>query len=465
MANIQRSFDVRFFSKVRNFPENLYKISDRHSLIFKFLYALLENGVGQLKGIQDLANMSQSDLGNTEGTDLDEFYQIFGIRRDAESSYKGSIYEESNIEGIQEYQSGDSRFRIRISKFLQALQSGATKDGIRLIAEASSGYPVHVIEPWHDANRDARLSTINETTVFVMVDKIITEKEKFLLKSKVINGLEMIRPVGALFTVIIVVPEDSSQEINPNYASAGSFMFLSDGSNQHVELLSQEGEIEINGFVVEANPFSVDDSYSTLMGNLIADGDLDTSLVVNETLDIKSPVFFVLLTDGVDSEVVLVYNRFSFNQDGDVFYVYEVTRAQYGTKQIDWNEKTNVTIQTNLTKIDSSAEDEDEDEPSGQPLPIPLADSPDNYPNGKYEGDPTKYDANGNYIFEWSSQEEFEAWFFSQIYDANGQIITDGFYQYLAPIRLRSGSTLIAALYESGGSLILRPDVRPKNND
>lgn len=461
MTNIQRSADPRFFSKVSNFSENLYKISDRNSLIFKLLYTVLENGVGQLKGIQDMANMSQSALANTEGSDLDDFYQLFGIKRNNESIYSGSLFSETNVESIQEYQSGDSKFRVLIAKFLQSLQKGATRDGIRLMAEAASGgYPVHVLEPWHDGlDNVARIATINETVVFVIIDDEITKQQQMAIKSRVINGLEMLRPLGSLFTVKILVPKNLDDQISAGYASAGSFMFLSDGRNQHVELLSQEKEIEINSFVVEANPFIVDNSFSTLIGNLLQEGDLDTSLVVEETDTVKPPVFFILLTNGEDSEIALVYNRFSFEQDGETLFVYEVSRAQLGTQQIDWNNKMNIKIQTNLTQsLPTSTEDTEDSDV----IPIPKADSPDNYPQGRNEGNPTSYDADGNYIYEWASQEEFEAWFLSQIYDAGGKIITDGYYKMPGVTTLVSGQTLIAALNPSGK--ILRPKVRPKSN-
>lgn len=460
MANIQRSADLRFFSKVSNFSENLYKISDRNSLIFKFLYTLLETGVGQLKGIQDMAIMSQSSLANTEGSDLDEFYQLFGIDRNSESVYSGSLFSETSVEEIREYQSGDSQFRTLIAKFLQALQKGATKEGIRLMAQAASGYNVHVLESWHDdLSGSARGSTINETVVFVMVDKKLTEQEQMSLKSRVINGLELLRPIGSLFTVRIVIPENPDDEINSSYASAGSFMFLSDGSNQHVELLSQEKEIEINSFVIEANPFIVDNKYSTLIGNLLPEGDLDTSLIVEEKDVVKPPVFFILLTNGEDSEIALAYNRFSFEQDGQILFVYEVSRAKLGTQQIDWNTKTNVTVQTNLTQ---SLPTSTENTSNSEIIPIPRADSPDNYPNGQFAGNPSNYDADGNYIYEWASQEEFETWFLSQILDAGGEIISDGYYKMPMVTTLVSGETLIAALNPSGK--ILKPIVRPKNN-
>lgn len=825
MANIQQTPDQRFFEKVKNFPKNLYKVDDRNTFLFKFLYSILEGGVGQLKGMQDLAGQSQSSLANTEGADLDEFFQIFGIKRDPKSIYNGSLYSEVSVDSLEEFKASDAKFRTAIAKVLQALQKGGTVEGLRLMAEAASSYHVQVIEPWRYQTQYARLPNyINETVIIVIPDTELTEEEKQSIKTRVIDSLEMIRPTGMLLTVEVIDPpavpttglattwevnydtqhgpnnglfkvaygdgrwvalgrahndtknlilsttdleagweyhafntgsqtiksglwdvaygdgiwtavggasnsskiavytstnpldgwtqlqidepggdvtgydygtnvdfdgttwafitsngrvytatdptdtwtlnqdfratetvvdspsvyypyrgrlrylnnnwvtsfavngvvqiwstEDfvtwtegstfttdygygtnniidfmdlgyspegyflstgyevwSSEELdgiwtkkvdfndyelgesfdticgfaygdgryvilgnytvdypwefralqadtisgpytpvgltsshfedypvrpfysaeggwiavgaywddnlgeafaavwtwvpgtvatqtvdsNP-YAAAGAFTFLSDGRNQYVELLSQEKEIEINSFVVEATPFIVDNRYSTLIGSLLSDGDLDNSLVVREVLNPETPVFFALLTDREDSEVVLAYNRFSFEQDGETLFVYEVARAQLGTAQINWNEKNDVTVQTNLTKSVGASSDDSGEAPEVKP--IPVADSPDNYPEGKSTGDPTKWDQDGNYIYEWSSQEEFEAWFLSQIQNSGGEIVSDGYYKMPMVTTLTSGETLIAALNPSGK--ILRPVVRPKKNN
>ena len=286
---------------------------------------------------------------NTEATDLDEFFQLFGIKRDPQSIYNGSNFTQLSAAQINEYKSADSKFRVAISKFLQALQRGGTVDGIRLMAEAASGYPVQIIEPWQNAIDEARLSTINETVILILADSSVSDEQQSQIKTKVIDSLEMIRPAGALFTVDIT-SSSSDNELNPDYAAADSFMFLSDGNNQYVELLSQEKEIEMNSFIVEANPFEVDNRYSTLVGSLNAEGDLDTSIVVNETLNPQAPVFMALLSDGESFEIVLVHNRFAFDQNNQTLFVYEVNRAQLGSTQINWNEKSSVTIQINLNK-------------------------------------------------------------------------------------------------------------------
>lgn len=458
MANIIRNTDQRFFEKVSNFPTNVYKIQDRNSIIFKLLYALLENGVGQLKGIQDLANQSQQSLASTESGELDKFFQTFGIKRDPKLVYNGSLFEENSVENIQQYKALDAKFRVTIAKVLQSLQKGGTIEGIRLMAEAASSYPVQVLEPWQNYSGYARLASENETVVLILVDKELSADEKLSIKTRVIESLEMIRPVGALITVEVVVPQNpTDNEIIPDYATAGNFAFLSDGNNQYVELLSQEKEIEINSFIVEANPFSVDTEYSTLIGTLEANGDFNTSLLVKESRSPEMPVFFIALSDNTNEEIALVYNRFLFEKNNETFYVYEVVRSRLGTKQIDWNTKTNVKILMNLTKIEDAASEDDVD--ASTMIPIPDADSPDNYPDGKFEGDPTKYDEEGKYIHEWSSQAEFEQWFKQQVESSGGEV-SEGFYTMPRVITLSKKQTLLSAI---GSTFkIIRPIIIPR---
>lgn len=460
MANISQSNDSRFFEKVANFPRNLYKVDDRNSNIFKFLYSILENGVGQLKSIQDIANQAQQSLAGTESTDLDEFYQIFGIKRESDSIYNGTLFSDVSVNELQDFKSSDAKFRIRIAKVLQAMQKGGTAEGLRLMAEAASSLPVHVIEPWQNISSFTRVDSNNEVIVVILANRELNDEELQDLKSRVIGSLEMIRPAGTLITVKVLNPESDEEEIvQSDYAATGSFMFLSDGTNEYVELLSQEKEIEINSFVVNANPFVVDSKFATTIGTLVNNGDLDSGLIVQETTTPLAPVFLALLSDGDISEIVFVFNRFTFEQDEETLSLYEVTRAQMGSTQIDWNDKEGVTLKINLVKANSSSE---ATPASSDNLVLQSADSPDNYPYGKYEGDPSRYDENGNYIFEWSSQAEYEAWVQDQLIKAGGEY-TEDVYKMPGVVTLSGGDTLIAALGPS--FKVIRPIITPKQDN
>lgn len=465
MANISRVSDPRFQEKVTNFPRNLYKIDDRNSKIFKLMYTLLEVGVGQMKGMQDLANQSQNSLAGTEGIELDEFFQMFGIKRDPKLIYNGNLLNNNNtIETFQEFKSLDAKFRVAIAKMLQAIQKGGTPDGLRLMAEATTSYRVQIIEPWQHLTEYSRLSSLNEVVILILPDEEIDDDEISEIKTRVTNNIEMIRPAGSLITVEVINPDGSQSNglIESEYASAGSFMFLSDGNNQYVELLSQEREIELNSFVIDANSFTTDTQYSTVIGELQTDGDLDYSLIVKETVTPPTPIFFVLLSDGENSEIVLAYNRTPY-QEGDItFFLYEVNRAQLGTTQVNWNNsEQSIHLLTNLTRTSNAAMSEEQ--VFDQWIPIPDSDSPDNYPGGKFRGDSNKYDANGNYLFEWSSQEEYNDWFSKGIKEVGGEVYENSYRMPRVVKVSNTGETLIFALGPS--YKIIRPIIMPKSNE
>lgn len=459
MANIARNPDLNFREKTKNFSTNVYRIDDRNSHIFKFMHSIMEIGIGQVKGLQDIANQSQNSLAGTEGGDLDQFFQLFGIKRDPQLVYNGNIFQENSIATFEEFKTLDAKFRIAISKMLQAFQKGGTTEGLRLMTEATCSYPVQIIEPWHNVTPHARTLETNETVILIIPDISLEEDKIEAIRARVIANLELIRPVGTLLTVKIINPANSpDNEATSDYAAAGSFMFLSDGTNQYIELLSQEKEFDLNSYIVDASAFSASDQYSTVLGKLHDNGDLDSALIVEENLNPTAPTFFVLITDGINSEIVLVYNRFFYEENDSTLYFYEVTRAQFGTTQSNWNESSNVMMLTNLTQPSMAATTEEIVYTSW--VPVPLADSPDNYPLGKSEGDSNKYDSNGIYLFSWSSQSEFLDWFSKQIKDAGGEVSDLGYRLPVSTSLSNTGEGLLAALgapYQT-----IRPIITPK---
>ena len=177
---------------------------------------------------------------------------------------------------------------------------------------------------------------------------------------------------------------------------------------------------------------------------------------MNETVSPNTPLFFALLSNSEKSEIVLVYNRYLLDTN-TLSFVYDVVRAQSGTTQINWNLESNVTIQFNLMEQFVSSS---EFTSFGQWIPIPLADSPDNYPNGKFEGDPNKYDANGYYLFEWANQSEFFEWFKKDIEKMGGEIADNNYRLPIITTVNNVGDNLMSAL--GAPYPILRPIITPK---
>lgn len=66
------------------------------------------------------------------------------------------------------------------------------------------------------------------------------------------------------------------------------------------------------------------------------------------------------------------------------------------------------------------------------------ADSPDNFPAGKYPGDPSRYSTSGDYLFTWDSQAQFVEWQTRQILANGGEVVGDR-YRYPATSEFAAG--------------------------
>lgn len=420
MPNLFFNQDERFKKKVSNFPETLYRINDPTSKIHRLLYSILEIGIGQAKGMQDIAMNSQSSLSATTGSELDQYFQMFGIRRTPELSG-----------GIKNSETHDAKFRIAISKFLQAISLGGTVEGIRLMAEASTGFPCHVVEPWRNPENSDGIARLlensqpigNEVVVIVYFNKpqifnnenipLVSDEENSI-RARVIENCKIIAPLHTSITVKIENTIEDT-EIVPAYVASGAFSFIEQSSEP--ELLSQEAEISFNNSIININTFEIEDEYTIPVGYVFESVDsLANTIKIQEQTAPLTLNFYLKLSNQENEEIILVKNRI-FLQDPNVF-TYEIERAQNQTEAIDLDES--FIAFSNLVSIYSDVKESEIVFDTWQS--IPLADSPDNFPSGKFPHDPTKYDINGEYLFEWSGQAGFEFWFKNYIKSMGGEV-------------------------------------------
>lgn len=415
MPNLFLNHDERFQRKIKNFPDTLYRVNDPTSKIYRLLYSLLEIGIGQAKGMQDLALISQNSLSNTTGQELDQYFQMFGIKRTPDFA-----------RGTQSPVVNDSKFRVAISKFLQAISLGGTSEGLRLMSEASSGFKCHVIEPWRNpANAEglARLKNEsnepvgNEVIIFIYPNRPLDESgdEENRLRIRVIENCKIIAPLHTSITVKIQVVEEPLEFV-PSYVTSEAFSYIEEPTEP--ELLSQEAEISFNSSVTSINTFEIDDEFTIPLG-FISQTSIDvndTSLKIEERETPLTINFYLKLVEDNKEEIVLVQNRQFFASPN--IFTYDVLRAQNNTTALTFNEGT--VALSNLVTLYSDNQDAQIVFDSWQT--IPLADSPDNFSMGKFPNDARKYDSSGNYLFEWSSQSEFRYWFQNHINNLGGEI-------------------------------------------
>lgn len=420
MPNFSFNPDLRFENKTSNFADTLYRIKDPTSRIHRLLYSLLEIGIGQAKGTQDLALIAQSSLATTTGQELDQYFAMFGIRRMKEYGDGLTLNAIGN----------DARFRIAIAKFLQALSLGGTAAGLRLMAEASTTFKCNIVEPWRNYDIDfirdnARLlnadnnPTGNEIIIFVYPNVVLDEDEINQLRVRTITNCKIIAPLHTSLTVV-VVPTAEDTKISPSYVSSGSFSYITEASS--VNLLSQEAEISLNDSVTDIKIYELGSEFVNIVGSLdAAIDDNDTTIRINETVAPNAPIFFIKLQQGATEEIVQVLSRtfVEYNEANTVnVFDYTIARAQHSTTAASF---TSATIYSDATPVFSQSRTVETFFEDWQP--IPLADSYDNYPSGKYPNDPNRYDAQNNYLFEWASQNEFYNWFQNYITQLGGEVV------------------------------------------
>lgn len=194
------------------------------------------------------------------------------------------------------------------------------------------------------------------------------------------------------------------------------------------EFISQT--LPINGGTLDQKnrPFPIDEPYA-----LPGITDLDTTLVVDESFEPAAPSFPIR----IDDEEIFVTDRTPVIGE-DTQFSYTVLRAQNGTTAVS---HTNAAlVYSGITAIFA------EDLPTGSGFgpwrAVPLADSPDNYPTGQYPGDPGKYDAESNYLFDYDSQAEYLTWYSSQVQSLGGEVLGA---QYRLPLAVETAGGLASS--------------------
>lgn len=442
------------------------------------MYTLLEVGLGQLSLWQDEAVNSES-LAGTKFNDLDAMFAFLGISRLPQEMYVYDPYHDQlTVDQWNEIFSKDSLFRNRISKFFQSMLRGGTLEGIQMMAEAASGVECQIFEMWRvlngrglaagtslgrrDSSGNLLLNLAKEFVIVPLED--INDNQR----SAIIHLVDLLKPVNTISTVhtspVLALQElvvrfsasrDHYFEVRYMVTASDDLIFESQDiwiqPKQEVEAPTfalmdhHDAEWSLNESVSSIKTFGLDDfniAYGTLdtsnldiqnvepnLTNIVLPNTGDeytmmpyvvpsidsvmTTIVVNETSEPVAPAFSIK----IDDEEMFVTDRVPVVNQNTKF-TYTVIRGENGT-----------TPSTHMggTQVFSGAVRIYSEEWAGGIQygpwrPIPSADSPDNFPSGQYSGDPAKFDAQGNYNFDYSSQDEFLAWFTAQINSIDGQV-------------------------------------------
>lgn len=432
----------RFQRKVRNFPTEVYRIEDESSHIFKLMYTLLQLGLGQLVGWQDEANNSES-LPGTMFNDLDAFFSFLGIVRNSSEIYSYDPYRDQlTHDQWNEVYAKDALFRIRIMKFFQALLRGGTPEGIKMAAEAAGGAEVQVFEMWRvltgsgygsggaSLGRSPQLLVGKEFVIVPMEDI------NYGQRAAIIHLVDILKPVNTICTVQmspslplseLVISFSGSEdywfEVRRMVSANDDLLFSDPGvwiqPNQETEgptfafMDTNTAQWSLNEQVNSIKAFKVDDSFLLTFGTLV--GGINNSvetIVVDEADAPPSPAFPIM----IDNEEMFVTDRVPVVNE-ETKFTYTVVRGQGGTTAASHSNA--APVSGGAIAIYSESQLDAQFAPWQE---IPLADSPDNYPGGKYPGDPAKYDSESNYLFDYNSQTQYTTFFTQQIQLIGGEV-------------------------------------------
>jgi hypothetical protein len=355
---------LTFEDKVRNFPPNVYRLEETDHLR-NLLWVLLEDaGCGTLRRVQAHGQAAETLAGTVFG-DLDAFFgQIFGLRRTGEESYDHDPFSDPlTADEWAEVEAKDASYRERIDQFMQALMRGGTNEGIAMAAEAACGLPCQVIELWRLADSVQGVTgRTGHNKEFVIIPMVPTDLDPDSPEITASQERAIVHAVNRL-------------------KPANTFCTV------------EAGGLGIHKKITVRQAYS-DSEYFEVRRYISGKSYRDRFFHVADGVEQEAPSFAYLVGQEDDWSL---NGSVSNVQALRLFGSYRGAPTPLTSDVQQW----------------------------GQWRAIEIADSPDNFPEGKYPGDQNRYSEAGVYQFAWASQAAYRAWFDAQVEDLGGQIDGD----------------------------------------
>ena len=380
-----------FNTKLSNFAEETYTLGENTHL-YKLMHVLLEDaGVGSLRKLQTLAQMTAT-IDGVRFSDLDLIFgEIFNFARFPEEMYHFDPWSQPlTTDEWDEVHRKDAQYRERIKMFMQSLMRGGTNEGIAMAAEAASGYPCQVLELWR-ASADLGLPG---------------------------TAGRVPKPAGAALSnpkEFIIVPELSGTTAIPP--------------------ARQRAILQVVNRLKPANTVASMNSTGLEFHSIVT---IQEALSDSEYFEIRKYVTGVNVPPAPPGE------RFFWIKDGVEVEV--PTYANLKTQEERWNLNKNVQGVATFKLAFEATEYEavpqpiqNEQQSYGPWREVELADSPDNYPEGKYPSDPNKYSGT-RYVWAWSSQAHYLAWLDGVLANTGGERIETS-YRLPQSLPVTAGTT------------------------
>lgn len=366
-------------SLMQDFDTDVYNTASS-STVYKLVDALCgSTGAGALIN-QVFLNQLQGNLGTTYGADLDYFFGNIGFlpRAPSEMYIYNAGQDLLNSDQWDEVRVKDAWYRARIKDFWKACNMGGTPEAIRMICQAAVACDCNVFEVWRYIDdfgiteSIGRADARNEVVVQPLKSSLTPQEFKLLR--------DMLQRVMSVETIVTINTEGLGvlEPVQLNAACANSVYY----------------QVEK---VFQATP---------VLANFPSVNSLPVSLLPTETW----------LFDAKTTPTLAPYAQLNITAQYGYYYLVgggahsPIDSVTYGRLQNDGS--TNNT--PNFVAFQTSS----------QYTPFtgwPQADSPDNFPGGKFGQHPTyppAINSDGTaYQFPWTSQAAFVA--------AQSQIVTE----------------------------------------
>lgn len=369
-----------------------------------------ESGFGQLlyQSVRDWLNggVETAWLGFVDQL----FASIYGLPRIYAESQPYNVSDAIlTADEVSEALVKEAWYKARFVELMHALNSGGTVKGFRYAVMAVMYCDCDIYETWRYKKEDfpvGRLEyTLYNEVVICPYDKTVTEQQKELL----LRVLDRLKPAETVVTIDVNGIEAYTHKPVRSVTASSSYFEI-------VKTLTNS--VDNSKLPSAAQLFDADYAYGY---------DSQLKLAVGEKAEVRKAI----------------QNR---TQEYSEYYAYDkstvsqIADVTYDILDLNGKQKTEKNFTSKTSTIQWSAWQS-----------FAIADSPDNYPGGKFGRTPKRAPAvnkdGTDYIFEWQSQDEYESWKAEKILDNGGEVENGKF-------RLRLAVSVSATTYTPDMSLV-----------
>lgn len=411
-------------SRMEHFDENVYKVNDESTLLYQFVQALCgDGGAGSLKKEIFLQRLSGS-LDGIYGPDLDfVFGSVRFLSRVASESYDyNPMTEELTSDKWDEIVTKDAQYRDRIRRFFIACNKGGSTEGIREAVVAATSADCQIMESWRyidnfglaggvGRNIGQSWSATDLSTGHVVYRENKSEADAFVAGRETPANW-MVQQVQSRSEVTVV---PLKEDLSPREARVLRQM-LDRITGQDTVITIDTNGLSVNA-PVKVQAITADSTYFQVE-KMVTGAPILEELPPPEMLAFDLDPSHLWLKP--NTRELAPYARFNISQEHSLYYLVSggrrspIDSVSYGTLQEDGS----VILEEPFVWYEQAGQ-------FGEWTNYEKADSPDNYPGGKFGITPNRAPAlntdRSPYVWPYASQAAYVTWKRDQVAQLGGE--------------------------------------------